>query len=123
MVVHPMKASNEPVFWALFGAGGMLAALVGPVLVFLTGLAVPLGFMLPRHAMDYATVLGFARNPFGKIALLAVISLFLFHGCHRMLHSLHDLGWRTGSGARIAFYGSAMLATVATAALLLQLGF
>ena len=37
-----MRRSNAPVFWLLFGAGGMLCALLGPVLVFITGLAVPL---------------------------------------------------------------------------------
>jgi fumarate reductase subunit D len=118
-----MKASHEPVFWALFGAGGMLAALIGPVLVFITGLAVPLGIGLPRHAMDYGIMLGFARNPFGKIAISAVIALFLFHGCHRMLHSLHDLGVHAGGAGKIAFYGFAIIATLVTAALLLRIGF
>jgi fumarate reductase subunit D len=31
------KRSNAPIFWGLFGAGGMIAALVGPMLVFITG--------------------------------------------------------------------------------------
>ena len=41
-----MKRSNAPIFWLLFGAGGMLAALLGPVLVAITGIAVPLGWPL-----------------------------------------------------------------------------
>jgi len=36
-----MKRSNLPIFWSLFGAGGTLAALLGPVLVFITGIAAP----------------------------------------------------------------------------------
>ncbi|MEI6722867.1 MAG: fumarate reductase subunit D, partial [Betaproteobacteria bacterium] len=32
-----MKRSNAPIFWSLFGAGGMLSALTGPALVFITG--------------------------------------------------------------------------------------
>jgi len=37
-----IKRSNKPIFRALFGAGGMLCALFGPVLVFIAGIAVPL---------------------------------------------------------------------------------
>jgi fumarate reductase subunit D len=73
--------------------------------------------------MSYATVLALVRNPIGKLAVLAVISLFLFHGCHRMVHSLHDIGFRTGTALRTAFRGAAALATVVTAGLLLVIGF
>ena len=37
-----MKRSNAPVFWLLFGAGGMLSALLGAMLVFITGIALRL---------------------------------------------------------------------------------
>jgi fumarate reductase subunit D len=118
-----MKRSNEPVFWALFGGGGVLSALIGPVLVLMTGVLVPLGLLLPEETMSYANVLVFIRNPFGQIALLTVISLFLFHGCHRMLHSLHDLGFHTGARATFGFYGFAAAGTVITVALILWIGF
>jgi len=38
-----MKRSIAPIFWLLFGAGGMLAALTGPAMVLITGLAAPTG--------------------------------------------------------------------------------
>lgn len=117
-----MKRSNEPVFWALFGAGGMLSALIGPVLIFISGIAVPLGFLLPVQTLDYARVQAFAQDPLGKLALLAVVSLFLFHGCHRMLHSLHDLGLQTGRRAKLGFYGLATAGTCAAGATLLWIG-
>jgi fumarate reductase subunit D len=116
-----MKRSNEPVFWALFGAGGMLSALIGPVLIFTTGIAVPLGLL--HNAMSYEHVLALTRNPIGKVAELAVISLFLFHGCHRMFHSLHDLGIHPGGSVRLLFYGFASLVTIVTAGLLIAIGF
>jgi fumarate reductase subunit D len=118
-----VKRSNEPLFWALFGAGGMLSALVGPVLVFVTGIALPLGWLLPPAAWNHARMLALAQQPLAKFALLALVSLFLFHGCHRLLHSLHDLGLHTGRVAAIACYGFATLATVAAAGLLLRIGF
>jgi fumarate reductase subunit D len=122
MVDNTMKRSNEPVFWALFGAGGMLSAMIGPVLILITGIAVPIG-LLPRQTLSYANVLAFTRNPIGKIVVLAVISLFLFHGCHRMVHSLHDLGLPAGARARLVFYGAATVATLVAAGLLLVIGF
>ena len=90
-----MKRSNAPVFWALFGAGGMLAALIAPMLVFITGVAVPTGRLLPADAMSYERMLTLARNGFGKLALLLVVLLFMFHGGLRMYHSLHHLGFHT----------------------------
>ena len=38
-----MKRSIAPIFWLLFGAGGTLSALLCAMLVFITGIAVPLG--------------------------------------------------------------------------------
>lgn len=117
-----MKRSHEPVFWMLFGAGGMLSALVGPVLIFITGIGVPLALLLPADTLDYARVLALVRHPVGQLGLLGVISLFLFHGCHRMLHSLHDLGVHTGAWARWCFYGFATVGSIATATVLLRIG-
>jgi len=117
-----MKRSNKPIFWSLFGAGGMLAALIGPVLIYLTGLGMPLGLGVSPQALSYANALAFAQNGFGKLALLGVISLFLFHGCHRLYHSLHDLGVHIGPGRKAVFHGFAALATVLAAIVLLRIG-
>ncbi|UCE32483.1 MAG: fumarate reductase subunit FrdD, partial [Burkholderiales bacterium] len=87
-----MKRSNKPIFWSLFGAGGMLCALFGPVLVLITGIAGPLGIGAPADAMSYSNALAFAQSGLGKLALFLVIALFLFHGCHRMYHFVHDFG-------------------------------
>jgi fumarate reductase subunit D len=37
------KRSNEPFLWILFGAGGVVAAFLIPIHLFLFGLAFPLG--------------------------------------------------------------------------------
>jgi fumarate reductase subunit D len=110
-----LKRSNKPVFWSLFGAGGMLSALAGPALVYLTGIAVPLGWA----DGSFERVSALAHNGFGKLALFLVISLFLFHGCHRLYHCLHDFGVHVGSGIKAAFHGFAFLGSVAAVALLI----
>jgi fumarate reductase subunit D len=122
-VVGLVKRSNAPVFWVLFGAGGMLAALIGPVLVLITGLATPLGAGLPPDLLGYARVLALARNGWGKACLFMVVALFAWHAMHRIFHSLHDLGLRTGALAKLACYGGALTITVVAAAGLLSLGF
>lgn len=117
-----MKRSNQPVFWVLFGAGGMLSALVGAALVFITGIAAPVG-LEPHAVMSYADVLAFSRNWAGKAFVLAIVSLFLWHGAHRIFHSLHDLGLPTGRIAKLACYGVALLGTLTAAEALLKIGF
>lgn len=104
--------SNKPVFWSLFGAGGMLSALIGPMLILITGILVPLGLVLPADAMSSERMQALVRNPLGKLALLVVISLFLFHGCHRAYHCLHDFGIHVGPKLKAAFHGFAVLGTV-----------
>ncbi|MEF8698778.1 MAG: fumarate reductase subunit FrdD [Candidatus Accumulibacter sp. UW26] len=117
------KRSNAPIFWALFGAGGMLSALLGPMLVFITGLAIPLGLLLPPDTMSYAKMLAFSQHWLGKGFILAIIALFLWHAAHRIFHSLHDVGIHAGLGAKLICYGSAMLGTVITLYALLGIGF
>jgi len=118
-----MKRSNAPIFWLLFGAGGMLAALLGPMLVFITGLAVPLGWPLPSDLLSYPRVLALAQHWIGKGFLFVVIALFAWHAAHRVLCSLHDLGIHKGLVAKLACYGSALALTVITGSSLLRLGF
>lgn len=115
------KRSNKPIFWSLFGAGGMLSALVGPVLILITGILVPTGTLLGRDAMSYERTLALARSGFGKLAIFLVISLFLFHGCHRMYHCLHDFGVHVGPGIKAAFHGFAAAGSLAAAILLVVL--
>jgi len=118
-----MKRSNAPIFWGLFGAGGMLSALLGPMLVFITGIAVPLGLLLPSDLMSYPRTLAFAQHWAGKAFVFTVIALFIWHAAHRIFHSLHDVGIRTGAPAKLLCYGGALVVTLLALRGLLQIGF
>ena len=117
-----IKRSNAPIFWALFGAGGMLSALIGAMLVFITGIAAPLGILLPLDTLSYAKVLSFAQHWAGKGLLFVIILLFLWHSAHRIFHSLHDIGVHAGLGMKLLCYGFAMAGTLAAGLSLLRLG-
>jgi fumarate reductase subunit D len=117
-----MKRSNQPVPWLLFGAGGMLSALIGAMLVFITGIAMPRGILLSTDLLSYENMLAFHRHWAGKAFVLVVISLFLWHGAHRIFHSLHDLGVHSKTASAIACYGVALAGTLAAAAALLRIG-
>lgn len=117
------KRSNAPILWVLFGAGGALAALVGPILVLVTGIIAPVGIWMPQSVLAYERVLGFAQHWAGKAFLLAVVSLFLWHAAHRIFHSLHDVEIHAGAGTKLLCYGSALFGTAIAAAALIDIGF
>lgn len=118
-----MKRSNAPIFWALFGAGGMLSALTGPVLIFITGIAVPLGFLLPQEMMSYPRMLAFSQNVVGKLIILALIILYLWHAAHRIFKSLHDVGIHPSPASKLACYGTAMVGSLMAVYAVLSVGF
>jgi fumarate reductase subunit D len=118
-----MKRSVAPVFWLLFGAGGMLSALIGPALVLITGLAAPTGIGLSPGFMSFARASAFAQHPLGKLIVFGVISLFIWHGAERIYLMLRDMH----AGGRLALmwicYGTAGLLSLATVAALVFIGF
>ena len=115
--------SKQPIFWLLFGAGGMLSALIGWMLVFITGIALPLGIFFAPDAFSYDNALAFHRHWAGKAFTFAVISLFLWHGAHRIFHSLHDVGVKATAASAWVCYGVAFAGTAVAAVVLASLGF
>jgi fumarate reductase subunit D len=79
--------SAEPLLWMLFSAGGVMAALLMPVLVFLFGLAFPLGWIAPP---SHARLLAVFGHPITRLALLVVFVLSLIHAGHRFRYTLYD---------------------------------
>ena len=108
----------EPFWWSLFSAGGVVAAFLVPVHLFLHGLAIPLGWVSVSHARLLALV----GQPLVKMYLFVLIALPLYHWAHRFRFVLEDLGLH---GFRMPLavlcYGSAILGTVATLWVLIRI--
>jgi fumarate reductase subunit D len=79
--------SNEPFLWMLFSAGGVVAALLLPIQLFLFGLAFPLGWL---GEPSYQSLLGLVRHPITRLYLLVLCTLPLFHWAHRFRFTLYD---------------------------------
>lgn len=102
---------NEPFWWGMFSLGGMVAALLIPVHIFLDGLAVPLG-LIGEEAVGYDRIRALLTNPFVKIYLLALIVLPLYHAAHRIRFSLYELGIREFRlSMDVLCYGGALVGT------------
>jgi len=109
--------TNEPIFWTLFGAGGVIVAFFVPMLILITGILSPLG-ILPQDALSYDRITAFASNGWGMLFLFLVISLSLWHGVHRVVLSLHDFGIKKAAWQRWLLYGGAAVGTIVCAVLL-----
>jgi fumarate reductase subunit D len=109
------KATGETIWWTLFAVGGVMTALFIPVLIFVTGIAIPfvqIGAVPSLEFSGYGVVGRLITSLLGRLVLFAAIALPLFHCAHRMVHTSKDLGLRALHGP-IAFvcYGGAILGT------------
>lgn len=112
-----MARSNKPLLWLPFAAGGLVAALIIPALILLTGLLVPLGLV---H-LSYEKVATFAHNPISKLILFGTVALSVWHAAHRLRMTAHDLGLGAGIVTRAVCYGSAGVLILGCAIALLTL--
>ena len=69
-----MRASNEPLFWSLFSAGGMVAAMIIPVLIIVTGL------LVPADAIGFDHLQTLFTNPLVKYGIRSIPTLLVFKG-------------------------------------------
>jgi fumarate reductase subunit D len=110
----------EPLLWLLFSAGGVMSALFAPVLLFLFGLAFPLGWLAPP---DHGRLLLILGHPLARLLIFTVCSLSLFHFAHRFRYTLYD-GLQIkhlNEAINSTCYGAAILGTIAAAYLALTI--
>jgi fumarate reductase subunit D len=102
-----MRRSREPLFWSLFSAGGVITALLAPVLIIVTG------FLVPAHRVEFNRLEEIFTNPLGRLLLFGVAFLTFFHWAHRFRHTLVDMGlMRFGSPIAVVCYLGALAGTV-----------
>ena len=103
----------------LFSAGGVVSAMLVPVLLLLFGVAIPLGWVAPPSYAHLSAVVG---NPLTRLVLLALCVLSLFHWAHRFRHTVKDgLQIKALDGfMALVSYGGAIVGSVVAAYLLWQ---
>jgi fumarate reductase subunit D len=114
------RRDPEPLLWLLFSAGGVVSAMLMPMLVLLFGLAYPLGWLDPPA---YDQLRALLANPLTAIVVFALCALSLLHWAHRFRHTLHD-GLQLGhlnALVAVVCYGVAIIGSGAAAYLLWQL--
>lgn len=110
-----MAKSNEPIWWSLFSAGGMVAAMVLPILIVVTGILVPLG-VAGSEPLQFERIHAAVSRPATKLILFVVISLPLFHWAHRFRFTLVDVGLKpVATLISILCYGGAIMVTTIAA--------
>src|SRR5438105_3479057 len=108
-----MAKSNEPFWWALFGAGGMIAALFLPITIVITCILVLANVVQPEDLRELLL------KPLVRLYLFVVISLPLVHWAHRFRFTLVDLGLKALKGPiAVACYGLAVAGSLIAALLL-----
>jgi fumarate reductase subunit D len=117
MTTHARRSSSEAVAWLLFSAGGVVAALLAPVLLLLFGLLIPLRVATP----SYVHVAAVLDHPLSRLVLLVLCVLALLHWAHRFRYALAEglqlRRWRTP--ITLLCYGAALAGSVWAAVVLL----
>lgn len=103
--------SDEPMYWLMFGAGGMVASIVLPsimVILIIAGIQGDVNDGL----LNFDQVSGLFGNWFLSICLFGIVFLLSFYALHRMHHSSHDFGIHSKITWYIAYGTAAVLSFV-----------
>lgn len=108
------KQSHEPIFWGLFGFGGMVAALAMPAILICLLVA---GMTDGQQGFQITQVMS---HWWGAGALFLILFGMSFHCVHRIYFTLHDLRCSPGLWGQIILYGLATLLTLVSAVLIVM---
>ena len=113
------KRRIEPILWLLFSAGGVMAAVLLPILIVLFGLAIPLGWVQPDYDQLYALV----SHWLTRLVVLGLFVLMLFHWAHRFKYTvIHGLQLaRIETPISVLSYGGALVGSAAALLIVLTI--
>lgn len=83
--------SDEPMYWLMFGAGGMVASMVLPAIMVVLIAAGLYGDGITEY-LNYTQVTAIFGNWLLSLVVFGVVFLLSFYALHRMHHSSHDFG-------------------------------
>jgi fumarate reductase subunit D len=86
----PKVARLHAILWGVFSVGGFIAAFLLPVLIYLVGIAYPLG-LWPVAGRDPTTSI-LDHHHLGTLFLFVTVAGSLYHGIYRFQSTLTELG-------------------------------
>jgi fumarate reductase subunit D len=81
-----MRRSSEPFYWSLFSAGGVITALLAPVLI------IVVGFLVPGEQVAFHRLHEIVTNPVGRLVVFGLAFFTFFFSAHRLRHTLAEVG-------------------------------
>lgn len=86
----PKVARLHGILWGVFSAGGFVAAFLLPVLIYVVGIAYPLG-LWPVTGTDPTTLI-LDHHHLGTLFLFVTVAGSLYHGIFRFQSTLTEVG-------------------------------
>lgn len=86
-----VRSRFEAIDWALFSAGGIVAALILPIHIIATNL-LPVFNLAPTVFARYDQTATKFAEPLINLYMIVVLSLVAWHSMHRVRYILYDLG-------------------------------
>jgi len=115
----PTVARLHAILWGIFSAGGFIAAFLLPVLIYLVGIAYPLGLWPVGSVDPTTTILG--HHHLGVLFLFITVAGSLYHGIFRFQSTLTEIGLARAKRAMEAIgYLIIIIGILATAFYVLQ---
>ena len=86
----PKVARLHAILWGVFSMGGFIAAFLLPVLIYLVGIAYPLGLWPVANADPTSAILN--HHHLGTLFLFVTVAGSLYHGIFRFQSTLTEIG-------------------------------